>query len=252
MNVLQSKVEVKRVSLKRYLILHLGTLYSFPYVAVLYMIRLAVFGASGKTGVPFLQQALANGHHIKALIRNPYKLQIKHDNLEIIKGDAYQAEDVLRTVRGTDAVISLLGQAEGSPKDIQSMATSNILHAMRAEGIQRLISLTGAGVRYDEHDEPKFIDKLIPGIMMLLGGKHKAALLDGRKHAEIIKKSGLKWTIVRGPMLTEDDAKERVEVGYVGKVKGIKLTREDLARFILVDCLEEDNYVQDMPMVTNG
>jgi hypothetical protein len=50
----------------------------------------------------------------------------------------------------------------------------------------------------------------------------------------------LDWTIVRGPMLTQDEPKGDIKVGYVGTVTGFKLTRADLAKFIL-DIIENNH-----------
>ena len=82
------------------------------------------------------------------------------------------------------------------------------------------------------------------------GMKARAALMDGRAHAKILKKSPLDWTIVRGPILTEAPGKGIYQIGYVGKVKGFKLTREDLAAFIL-SILKNNSHIKEMPFVAN-
>lgn len=123
---------------------------------------------------------------------------------------------------------------------------------MKKAGVRRLISLTGGGVRDAANDKPGFMDNLIVFIMKNVAGKGaKNALLDGISHAEVIRNSGLDWTIVRGPMLTEDHAKGSYQVGNVGTVKGIKLTRDDLAHFMLSE-FEQRKYMGQMPFVTNG
>ncbi len=215
------------------------------------MKTIALFGASGKTGKPFVNKALEKGYKIQALVRNPDNFPIKHPNLTVIKGDILNQNDVNQAITGSDAVISLIGHVKGSPENLQSEAMHLVISAMKNNGIKRLISLTGGGVRDEQNDKPKFIDKLIPFIMKNLAGKgSRNALLDGRAHAEIIRNSGLDWTIVRGPMLTEEPAKGTYQVGNVGELKGIKLTREDLADFIL-KTLETDTYIHEMPFVVN-
>jgi putative NADH-flavin reductase len=52
---------------------------------------------------------------------------------------------VARTVQGADAVVSVLGHVKGSPKDVQTVATRHMVAAMKAHGVERIISLTGAG-----------------------------------------------------------------------------------------------------------
>lgn len=216
------------------------------------MATIAVFGGTGRTGLPFIKQALAKGHSVKALVRTPSKMPFNHKNLQLIVGDALDASKVQQTVQGTDGVISCLGQDKASQPDFQTKATRLIVDAMKKAGVRRLISLTGGGVRDAANDKPGFMDNLIVFIMKNVAGKGaKNALLDGISHAEVIRNSGLDWTIVRGPMLTEDHAKGSYQVGNVGTVKGIKLTRDDLAHFMLSE-FEQRKYVGQMPFVTNG
>jgi putative NADH-flavin reductase len=213
---------------------------------------IAVFGATGRTGKPFVEKALAAGHTVRALARNPAKLTIRHPGLTVMQGDATNAADVQKTIAGTDAVVSLLGQDKNSPVRLQTDATRLIIAAMKRAGIRRLISLTGGGVRNPGADQPKFMDNLIVFIMKNIAGSGpKNALEDGIAHANLIRASGLDWTIVRGPMLTDDAEKGTYQVGNVGTVPGIKLTRADLADFILKE-VEQKKYVGQMPFVTNG
>jgi putative NADH-flavin reductase len=212
---------------------------------------IAVFGATGRTGLPFINKAV-HTFRIKALVRNPDKMDFQHEHFEMIEGDILNKADVEKTIKNADAVINLTGHTKESPKDLQKRASQYMLEAMEQFGVKRIISLTGAGVRDPQHDAPKLIDKMVVFVMRNLAGDlAKYALLDGRDHAELIKNSSTDWTIVRGPMLTEDPAKGNIQVGYVGKIKGIKLSREDLAGFIL-NTLIENQYIHKMPFVTNG
>ena len=44
--------------------------------------KIALLGATGQTGTPLIKQALEKGHSIRAIVRNPSKLDsIKHDNV---------------------------------------------------------------------------------------------------------------------------------------------------------------------------
>ena len=216
------------------------------------MTTIAIFGATGRTGVLFVEKALAAGHSVRALVRNPKKMTVKHKNLHLITGDALNAADVQKTIAGADGVVSCLGQDAASQPDFQTRATRLIIAAMQQQGIRRLVSLTGGGVRDAARDKPGFMDNLIVFIMKNVAGKMaKNALTDGISHAEAIKATNLDWTIARGPMLTEDPAKGSYVVGDVGTVKGIKLTRTDLAEFMLREFTEK-KYLRQMPFVTNG
>ncbi len=93
--------------------------------------KLAIFGASGRTGLPLLEQALQQGHEVKTLVRNPSKLNITHDHLTVIQGDATDPTAVETTITGSEAVLTVLGHTKSSTPDIMTVATRNILAAMQ-------------------------------------------------------------------------------------------------------------------------
>jgi len=208
-------------------------------------VKLAVFGASGRTGRPLVEQALAQGHEVRALVRDPAKLPLQHERLVLVVGGATNADDVARTVEGADAVLSVLGQTKGSPKDLQTVATRHMVAAMKAHGVTRIISLTGAGVR-DPQDKPKLVDRVF-GLLLAVAARD--VLRDANAHAEVLRGSGLDYTLVRGPRLTEGPRTGVYRVGYVGKDSGTQASRADVADFMLRQ-LEDDSWVGKAPVVS--
>jgi putative NADH-flavin reductase len=208
--------------------------------------KIALFGASGKTGQQFLEQALAKGYSIKALVRTPEKLTQKSKNLEVIQGDVLNPADVAQAIEGTDLVVSLFGHVKGSPEWLQTDGTKNIVSAMKQYGIVRIISLSGGGLPFPEKDKPKFADKLIRGIMKIAVPK---ILNDAQKHYEVLQSSGLDWTIVRGPRLTDGIKQNKYRVGWVGVNASTQISRADLADFI-VKQIEDKSFYSQMPFVS--
>ena len=155
--------------------------------------KVAVFGASGRTGRPLVKQALAAGYEVRALAREPSKLRIEHERLVVIRGDILDPAEVEETISGTDAVLSALGQTKASPKDVQTRGTQNIVAAMHKHGARRLVSLTGAGVR-DPRDEPKLADRAIAFLPKRL---QPNSLEDRVRHAEVTTEGNTKKG--RGP-----------------------------------------------------
>ena len=121
----------------------------------------------------------------------------------------------------------------------------NIVEAMKERGVPRLVSLTGAGVRVPE-DRPKLVDRAFG---FLLGRLQPDVLEDAGRHAEVIRGSGLDWVIVRAPRLTGEAARGRYRVGYVGKNSGTRISRADVADFML-EQITGDDYLHRMPMVS--
>jgi putative NADH-flavin reductase len=209
------------------------------------MKTIALFGGSGRTGKPFLTQALAKDYAIKALVRSPEKITTQHEQLTLVKGDVLNYDDVRKTVDGTDVVVSVFGHVKGSPEWLQTNGTKNIVQAMKETGVARVISLSGGGLPF-EKDEPKFPDKAIRFIMKVAVPK---VLNDAIEHAKVLRDSGLDWVIVRGPRLTDDPKKNDYRVGWVGVNASTKIGRADLADFILT-LVEDTQYDHQMPFVS--
>ncbi len=209
------------------------------------MKRIALFGGTGKTGKEFLKKALESGYSVKMLARSPEKVTTEYPNLEVLKGDVLNPEEVNATVAGTEVVVSLFGHVKGSPKWLQSDGTSNIISAMTDHHVEKIISLSGGGLPFKK-DEPKFADKAIRFIMKVAVPK---VLNDAVRHAEILKDSDRQWVIVRGPRLTEEPEKGNYRVGWVGVNASTSIGRADLADFILKQ-VEDNTYIYAMPFVS--
>jgi len=210
------------------------------------MKKIALFGTTGQTGRHFLEIALEKGYKIKALVRSPEKIELKHPKLEVLKGDVLNPKDVEGTVEGCEVVVSLFGHVKGSPKWLQTNGTKNIVDAMNQYDVDKIISLSGGGLPFPEMDQPKFVDKMIRLIMKITVPK---ILNDAIEHHKVLANSGLKWVIVRGPILTNDPKKGTYKVGWVGVNASTKIARADLADFILKQ-VEDEQFHFQMPFVS--
>ena len=206
---------------------------------------LALFGATGKTGRHVLAQALEAGHSVRALARRPEALDA-HERLTVAAGDVRDRDAVRETVRGSDAVVSVFGQVKGSPPTLQTEGTQAIVDAMAEQGIRRIISLSGGGLPAEEHDQPKVPDRIIRWLLRRLS---PAVLDDAIAHLAVLRASGLDWTVVRGPRLTDAPATGSYRVGWVGVNASTQIARADLARFILTQ-LDDDTFVHELPFVS--
>ena len=207
--------------------------------------RVVIFGATGRTGRPLVRQALERGYEVTAFARDPRKLDMSDANLTLIRSDVLDGSAVERAVGGQDAVVSVIGHVKDAPEDVQTRGTENIVAAMKKHGVGRLVSLTGAGVRA-EGDEPKLVDRVFA---FLLGTLQRAVLEDAVAHVRVIRESGLEWVVVRGPRLTEGTRTGVYRVGLVGKNSGTRISRADLAGFML-DQLTTDAHLGRMPVVS--
>ncbi len=212
------------------------------------MKTIAVFGTSGLTGKPFTEMALKDGYSVKVLVRTAAKLGLQHPNLQIIQGDLTDSAKVEETIRGTDAVVSLIGASSGSPDDIKVIATRHIVAAMQKNNVKRFIRLGSApfGV-FAEGDKLNFGRRLKASLAKTVMGTMVA---DERQSVRLTEQSDLDWTVVRAPFLNNEPPKGTYRVGHLGVDTGSSITRTDVAAFVL-DELKNAKYVKQMPLVSN-
>lgn len=209
------------------------------------MVRLALFGATGRTGIPLTEQALTAGHEVVVLVRDPAKMPLRHDCLTVLTGDVLVPEDVERAIQTADAVISVLGRSKNSPKEMHTDATRNIIAAMRQHDVRRLVSLTGAGVPAPQ-DRPKFANRLITLALKALSSE---VLQDALGHAALIEQSQFDWVIVRVPMLRDGPHTGTYRIGWVGINTSTHISRADVADFLLKQ-ITDDTYLHQLPVVS--
>lgn len=204
--------------------------------------KIIVFGATGGVGKHVVKQALEKGIEVTAFVRSPSKIEIVHEHLHIIQGDAFNKEDVKAAIAKHDAVISCLGSNQGLKKstELEEM-TKNIVDGMLAHNIKRIIYTASAG-----------IDKEIPGISGKMVMKMlENPLRDHRNAVDYIKTNGLNYTIVRPMGLTNDPftgkyRETKEEIPENGKT----IPRADVAHFILKTLSDEQYEYSSIAIAT--
>lgn len=207
--------------------------------------KIAIFGGSGKTGQHLVQQALDAGHEVTALVRTPTKLTIQHPALQLVQGSILDVQRIDETVRGADAILSVLGPSSNKPEFTISRGMEHILNAMHKHKVRRVVISAGAGVRQPE-DRPKLVDRFFGLVLRLLS---KNVVADMEQVVQKVKTSQLDWTVVRVPMLTDAPAQQKLTVGYVGDISP-RITRADMATFMLRQ-VHEQQYLHKAPAISN-
>lgn len=209
--------------------------------------RVLVIGATGNLGGEVVRKALAAGHRVTALARNPDAVSIASESLTVTSGDVRDPESVVRAVEGHDAVVSCVGSKDRKDSTLRSEGARNTIAAMRRHGVRRLIvfSAFGAGDSAEQLKRASFVFGRIVQPLLL-----KAPFEDMTKMEEAVKMSGLDWTIVRPSALTKKDATGAVKVvvGDEGPV-GASIPYGDVASF-MVEQLESDRYVGMAPAIS--
>ena len=197
--------------------------------------KLVVFGASGGTGQEIIGQALDQGHEVTAFVRDPKKMVIKDSKLHIIEGNVLKDQTaVAGAIAGRDAIICALGVGN-SLKSAGLIAGSlaAIVPAAKKHEVLRLILISAFGVGDSFRNAP-----LVPRLMyrLLLGDIYR----DKKAGEDIVKASGLDWTIIHPVMLTPGPKTGTYRSGERLELHGIpKVSRADVAHFALAQLADE-------------
>ena len=209
--------------------------------------KITIFGATGRTGIPLVRGALDARHSVTALVRDPARMPIQHERLTLIRGDVADAAAVAQAIPAeTDAVISALSPTKGAPADLLPRAVDHMLAAMRAQDVPRIIYMTGAGVGMPG-DQPKLFNHFIKFMLKTMAG---VVLKQSEAAVRKVTASNHEWLIVRVPMLTDAPATGQIRVGMVGVNTGPRLSRADAAAFMLEQA-KGTEHLRQAPVISN-
>jgi putative NADH-flavin reductase len=207
--------------------------------------RLTIFAATGGVGRHLLEQAVAAGHEVTAVVRRPDGLAGYADRVRVVTADLGAAEPgvLAAAVAGRDAVLSGLGpRRPKADAGVTSRGTRAIVAAMTATGVRRLVIVGAAPTstvpspgrpnppRHDPGDGP-FTRYLGAPLARRMFRAHYAdlALTD-----DVLRDSGLDWTVTRPPRLTDGPLSGRYRTAVGRNVRGgAFVSRADVAHHML-------------------
>jgi putative NADH-flavin reductase len=207
-------------------------------------IKIAVVGATGKAGRYVIKHLIDQDFNVRVLVRNPNKLGITNQHLEMIVGNVLDYESVYSLLDGCNVVISTLGQTKGEDP-VFSLAAKNIIKAMQSLNIVRYIVLTG--LTLDTPSDKKGFSTWMRSLAMRL--LFKSIIVDKQEEYILLNHSNLNWTIVRVPFIEISDERKEVKANLLD-CHGSKISSTSLAEF-LVGQIEDQNYLRKAPFIWN-
>jgi putative NADH-flavin reductase len=203
--------------------------------------KLTVVAATGGIGRQILEQAVAAGHDVTALVRNPANVG---PGVRIVQADLSRPDPaaLATAVEGADAVLSGLGARSKADEGVATRGTRAIVSVMQAAGTRRIVVVSAAPIGTVPSPGRPSPPKHDPGdgffVRHLLGPIVKAAL---RSHyadlagmEDVLRDSGLEWTAVRPPRLTNKPATGHYRTAVGQNVRGgVLISRADVAGFML-------------------
>jgi uncharacterized protein YbjT (DUF2867 family) len=206
--------------------------------------KVLVLGATGGTGRLIVHDALEKGHSVVAMVRSKASAP-DLPGADIIEGDVRDVDDLMRALKGCDAVISSLGTGLSPFSEVSLLteATHALVPAMRDSGVRRLVCISALGVG-DSRGHGGFVfDRIFMPLLL------RHAYKDKGRQEDAIRASALDWIIVRPAMLTNDPARERPRaIADLAGVNGGKVARADVARFV-VEQLVTNTWLKKTPVL---
>lgn len=204
--------------------------------------RLAIFGATGGTGLELTRQALERGHNVRVLVRNPKRMTLTDERMRVVLGNVLDHESVTKTVLGCDAVLACLGQRNLLRNTrVVSVGMHLVMSVMKAHGIRRLVveSAFGAG---ESLAQANFLQRLLFATLLW------APFQDKNVMEPEVKASGLDWTIVRPTRLIDTGPAGHYTTTFL-EPRLAWVRRADVATAML-RAVEDGLWLRESPTVT--
>ncbi len=209
--------------------------------------NITIFGATGGTGTAFIEQALAAGHEVTAVVREPARMKVApHSRLRVVTADVMDPASIAPALAGADAVVNTVGPHGLGRTTIQRDSVRSILQAMHQADARRLLHISGSSTVDDgESWYMRFPVKPLARATFLGN-----SCTDMRGAESLIRASDTEWTIFRPPALNSKPAR-----GYRTAIDrnlphGFSVTRADLAA-CMVAMLPEPTIVRHHVGVAN-
>jgi uncharacterized protein YbjT (DUF2867 family) len=188
--------------------------------------QVTVFGAAGGTGRHVVEEALAAGHRVTVLVRDPSTLGAVDPRVTVEVGDARDPEVVDRAVAGAQGVISAIGGRGMGRSTAITDAMTTVVAGVPAGTRLLAVSTVGAGDSASQF--PRAV-RLTVGVLL------RNAIADHNGQERVIMASDLDWTIARCVGLTDDPATGDVHVLTEGRLGGSRMARADVARWLVAN-----------------
>ena len=207
--------------------------------------KIAILGSTGFVGKVLLEKALANGHQVKTLVRDPEKLGVYKERVEYVSGDVSQSDKLEKTVVGADVVVSTLPPIEnGKDPDKSAKVMENLVAILERNGIKRFIHLGGA-VHGGGTNENWTLGRRL--LKMYLNIVCKPVLIAKQLEWEVLRSSNLDWTLVRPPRIMKEKP-----IGHLAadekNLASVQVNVEDLVDFLLTQ-IDSQEWIEKAPLV---
>jgi putative NADH-flavin reductase len=205
--------------------------------------RVAVIGASGRTGKATVTRALSAGHEVIAVVRTASSAPAG----AVVKiADARDVTALTKALGGCDAVVSCLGHVAGAnDPTILADGVTALLAVMATAQVSRIVAISAAGA-YVQGDDPlsRFVAK--PLVARFFG----AAFADTREMENVLRASNSAWTVLRPSRLVSGDSTTPYRAGVDTAIRWHYNTRFDTVGRAAIDALTISVWIDHAVFIT--
>jgi putative NADH-flavin reductase len=203
------------------------------------VMKVSIFGASGGTGLLLTHRCLAAGYEVTALLRSPEKFPFR-DRVRVVQGTAFDPAAIRQAVDGADVVLSALGARSFKKEDVLERAIPLIVDAMRTAGVRRIIALGSAGAEGDSLSKQPFFARWFAE-NIIYKTFLKWPVESQKAQWRILSASGLDWTMVMPPKLTNGRPHGKLKVdGEALPRNALWISRTDVADFMMQQIVSDE------------
>ncbi|GAA5226059.1 NAD(P)-dependent oxidoreductase [Paeniglutamicibacter antarcticus] len=194
--------------------------------------HIIVLGAAGRTGSQIVQQALRAGHTVTALVRDDSTYGPPAVGVQVHRADVSDPSSLAGAFAGSDTVINAIGPRNGKePAMVYSEGAANVTAEMRRAGVRRLVTVSAVPASLP-HEKNLFERLLLHPILWRFFGPSYADLRI--MEAALRDSANIDWTIIRPPLLTDDEPTGIYRTAIDSHLNGAKkISRTDLATAML-------------------
>jgi putative NADH-flavin reductase len=209
--------------------------------------KLTIFGGTGGVGRKLVALAVEQGHDVTVVARSPDKVP-QSESVTIVQAELDDRDAIEQAIQGADAVLSALGARKNSADQVEIFgdALGLITTAMEANGVERLVSISGAGVILP--GDTVGLSRRFVGLLLKLFAKWVSAAKE--REYEVIRATDLDWVLVRPPRIVEGEATGNYDV-LPDQPPGNSITQGDVAHMML-RCIDGDEWVGRGPIPGYG
>jgi putative NADH-flavin reductase len=192
-------------------------------------VKVAILGATGNIGGECLRLALAAGHEIRALARDPGSLP-EVPGLTVTRGEPTDAVALARALDGAEAVLHAIGPRGNTASEEEAIVAvaEAVIRGMRDAGVSRIVLLSGAAVDVPG-DRKDLTGRLVSAVVRRLVPHVVAAK---QRELDLVRTSGLAWTAIRPPRVVAGPPTGRTRLTF-DRVRGSRVTSGDVAEAML-------------------